>query len=314
MPHLLRFDRVRLVPNIEYAAFNHLYTLLFWFSLPKALYFSDFFDIMSIMEQYMEPEAAMKRKYRALFCLKILLYIFTLSLLIWKLSAKEWDHAGLCLLSLALYSLPALIARIFHAALPPLLEGICICFAAAANLGGELLSLYLSVPLWDSALHFLWGILAAVIGYAMPDLLGRREGISQSLPRAAAVLMAASFAMLTAVLWEFVEYAVDLWMHTDMQKDSWVYCISSVLLQEEGMNKAVTEEIESVILNGKPLPAYLDIGLHDTIHDMLWTFAGAIVGSALVLSDKSDRFPARLLHALKPTPNSTLHKDGSTGK
>ena len=262
----------------------------------------------------MEPEAAMKRKCKVLFCLKILLYIFTLSLLVWKLSEKEWDHVGLCLLSLALYSLPALLARVFHAALPPMLEGICICFAAAANLGGEVLSLYLSVPLWDSALHFIWGVLAAVIGYAMPDLLGRREGFSRALPRAAAAVLAASFAMLTAVLWEFVEYAVDLWMHTDMQKDSWVYSIHSVLLQGEGLNKPVSEEIESVLLNGKPLPAYLDIGLHDTIRDMLWTFAGAIVGSALVLAENSGRFPARLLNCLKPTPNPMLHKDGSTRK
>ena len=113
---------------------------------------------------------------------------------------------------------------------------------------------------------------------------------------------------------DFVEYAVDLWIHTDMQKDSWVYRIHSVLLQAEGLNKPVSEEIESVILNGKLLPAYLDIGLHDTIHDMLWTFVGAVVGSALVLSDKSDRFPARLLHCLKPTPKHTLHKDGSIRK
>ena len=252
----------------------------------------------------------MKRKSKALICLRILLYIFTLSLLVWKLSIGEWTYVGLCLLSLALYSLPAVLGHLFRAVLPPLLVGIAICFAAAANLGGEVLGLYLRIPMWDSALHFIWGILAAVIGYSMPDLLGKRDGISRSLPKAAAVLLSVSFAMLTAVLWEFVEYAVDLWMHTDMQKDSWIYSIHSLLLQTDGTNHALSEEIQSVILNGKPLPGYLDIGLSDTMHDMLWTFAGSIPGAALILADERSGLPARLLSCLKPKPDYLRQKDG----
>ncbi len=254
----------------------------------------------------------MGNKSKILLGIKIALYALTLALLILSLADGKWGHAGLCALSLALYFLPALVGVVFHARIPALLEGICICFAAAANLGGEVLGLYIHTPAWDAGLHFLWGILAAVIGYAMPDLLGRREGISGSLPRSAAVVISVSFAMLIAVLWEFTEFFVDLWFQTDMQKDSWIYCISSVMREPDGLNIAVTEEINSVIVNGETWPAYLDIGLRDTMSDLLWTFAGSIPGAALVLTERGDSGPSPLLTSLLPRPKPK--KDGNTKK
>lgn len=251
---------------------------------------------------------------QALVLLLILLHGGTLALLIRSLAAEQWGHVGLCALCLALYSLPALLGLVFHASLPPLLYGIAACFAAAANLGGEVFGFYLQLSFWDSALHFIWGILAAVIGYSMPDLLGRREGISRAMPKAAAVLLSVSFAMLVAVLWEFVEFAVDLWFHTDMQKDSWLSSVYSVLLQPEGLNQALKVDISSVIVNGNPWPAFLDVGLRDTMLDLLWTFAGAVPGAALVLTDYRKSGRARLLGTLLPRPIPYETKDGTKRK
>lgn len=248
---------------------------------------------------------------RALVILLVLLHGFTLALLILKSSAGQWGHAALCILCLALYSLPALLGLVFRASLPPLLYGIAACFAAAANLGGEVFGLYLQLPFWDASLHFLWGLLAAVIGYSMPDLLGRREGVSRSMPKAAAVLLSVSFAMLIAVLWEFVEFAVDLWFHTDMQKDCWINCVYSVLLQPDGLNQAQKVEFAGVLVNGDPWPAFLDVGLRDTMSDLLWTFAGTIPGAALVLTDYRGSGSSRILRSLLPKPKPNKAKDGA---
>lgn len=248
---------------------------------------------------------------KALIILLILLHVFTLVLLVRKLADGQWGHAGLCLLCLALYSLPALLGFIFRAYLPPLLYGISACFAAAANLGGEVFGFYIRFPVWDSCLHLIWGILAAVIGYSMPDLLGHREGISRAMQKAAAVLFSVSFAMLIAVLWEFIEFAVDLWFHTDMQKDSWITAIHSVLLQPDGLNQAQHMEITGVIVNGEPWTAYLDVGLRDTMFDLLWTFSGAVPGSLLVLTDRRGPGGSRILRSLLPRPYVNLSKDGA---
>ena len=251
---------------------------------------------------------------RALIFLLILLHGITLAFLVRSLVAGRWGHVGLCVLCITLYSLPALLGLVFRASIPPLLYGIAACFAAAANLGGEVSGFYLRLPFWDSALHFIWGVLAAVIGYSMPDLLSRKEGVSRALPKAAAVLLSVSFSMLIAVFWEFVEFAVDLWFHTDMQKDCWIYSIYSVFLQPEGLNQAQQVDISNVIVNGESWPAYLDIGLRDTMFDLLWTFIGAIPGAALVLTDFRRTGRSRILGSLLPRPKLNETKDGAKAK
>ena len=117
--------------------------------------------------------------------------------------------------------------------------------------------------------------------------------------------------MLIAVLWEFIEFAVDLWFHTDMQKDSWITAIHSVLLQPDGLNQAQHMEITGVIVNGEPWTAYLDVGLRDTMFDLLWTFSGAVPGSLLVLTDRRGPGGSRILRSLLPRPYVNLSKDGA---
>jgi hypothetical protein len=250
-----------------------------------------------------------RRESAALTGLIVFLHAITLILLILQILRGQWSHAGLCALSLALYSLPRLLGALFRAEIPPLLEGIALCFAAAANLGGEMQALYLRLPFWDSALHILWGFLAAAIGYAMPDLLERREGVSRSLPSAAGALLALSFAMLTAVLWEFFEYGMDALFGMDMQKDRWIGTVASVLLEPEGMNRAVRTEIESVLVNGEAWPAFLDIGLQDTMQDLQWTFGGALAAAILLLLKRDGRLPLPL-RLLVPRPRKIMEKDG----
>ena len=86
--------------------------------------------------------------------------------------------------------------------------------------------------------------------------------------------------MTVGVLWEFFEYGMDRFTHTDMQKDTVIHSISTVELDETRSNKAVTiDGITSVVINGQELGlgGYLDIGLQDTMEDMMVNFVGAVV-------------------------------------
>ena len=70
----------------------------------------------------------------------------------------------------------------------------------------------------------------------------------------------------------------------DMQKDTVIHAIRSVNLDPEGRNVPyVIDGITSAAVNGKELGlgGYLDIGLIDTMQDLLVTFAGSLVFSVL---------------------------------
>ena len=97
--------------------------------------------------------------------------------------------------------------------------------------------------------------------------------------------------MTIGVLWEFFEYGADQIFKYDMQKDKIVQSISTVTLEPEGKNKPVVidnidktviystkdgETIETVIDGG-----YLDLGIMDTMQDLIVNFIGAAVFSVI---------------------------------
>ena len=90
--------------------------------------------------------------------------------------------------------------------------------------------------------------------------------------------------MTIGVMWEFFEYSMDVFLGVDMQKDTIVNSISTIMLDPAGGTKVVRiKDINEVIINGKELGlgGYLDIGLHDTMHDLFVNFIGAVVFSII---------------------------------
>lgn len=81
-------------------------------------------------------------------------------------------------------------------------------------------------------------------------------------------------------IWEFFEFGADYFFHLDMQKDTVITQISSVMLDLSGGNKVVTiSDILDVSVNGRSLGmgGYIDIGLYDTMGDLFVNFIGAAV-------------------------------------
>ena len=95
------------------------------------------------------------------------------------------------------------------------------------------------------------------------------------------------WAAVSAV-WEFAEFGADQFLGLDMQSDWVIDSIRSYSIGE-GVGVAGTiEHIYSVVINGEILPisGYLDIGLMDTMLDMLLESLGAAAVAALYLIDK----------------------------
>ena len=110
--------------------------------------------------------------------------------------------------------------------------------------------------------------------------------------------------MTVGVLWEFFEFGMDRLFHMDMQKDTVVQSITSVMLDPTNSNIPVTiDGIHSVAVNGQDLgfDGYLDIGLYDTMGDLFVNFIGAVVFSTIGYFYIKQRGKGKLAKAFIPT-------------
>ncbi len=139
-------------------------------------------------------------------------------------------------------------------------------------------------PFWDTVLHTLNGFLAAAIGFSLVDLLNRSERTVFHLSPLFTAIVAFCFSMTIGVVWEFFEFGMDQILGFDMQKDTVVSTITSVMLNAQGRNVPVKiDQIQEVMVNGQALGlgGYLDIGLIDTMEDLFVNFIGAAVFSVI---------------------------------
>ena len=205
------------------------------------------------------------------------------------------------------FVLPPFVETTFSIELPSALEVIILFFIFAAEILGELADYYVRYPLWDTMLHTTTGFLAAAVGLSLIEILNKSDRFKIRLSPLFVALVSFCFSMTIGVLWEFFEFGMDLFFHTDMQKDSVVTVISSVLLNPDGVNSPVIiDGIRETAVDGSALPinGYLDIGLIDTMKDLFVNFIGAVVfsifGFFYAKSEGSNK-SARVVERLKLT-------------
>jgi len=178
-----------------------------------------------------------------------------------------------CLLALLLFFLPSILERRFRIELPNVLENLVLLFIFSSLLLGEIYGYYSRVPYWDKLLHTSSGFLTAAIGFSLIELLNEHETIALKLSPLFVAVFAFCFSMTVGVLWEFFEYGCDLLLGADMQKDRLVKAFTSTLL---GGERVV---VDSVSVNGIAWEGYIDIGLIDTMEDLIVNALGALVFS-----------------------------------
>ncbi len=224
------------------------------------------------------------KKNKATFAVYVVLRAFVVTSLVISLVRGELESAFVCALSLILFLVPAFLEKNLGIDLPGALEIIILLFIFAAEILGELNAYYVRVPFWDTMLHTVNGFLCAAVGFALIDILNRNDKFKFKLSPLYVAIVAFCFSMTIGVLWEFFEYAMDTFFGMDMQKDVIVHHITSVTLDPTKTNTTVTVgDINEVIINGQELGlnGYLDIGLHDTMKDLLVNFIGAVIFSVI---------------------------------
>ena len=251
--------------------------------------------------------AEIKRK-PAVAAVYFILRLIVLITLVSSAMRGEYESAFICLLVLFLFLLPMFVQKNFGIELPSTLEIIILVFIFASEILGELACFFINVPNWDSILHTTTGFLCAAFGFALIDILNRNGKIKFQLSPIYVALVAFCFSMTIGVLWEFFEFGVDRLFHMDMQKDTIVHTISSVMLDPTNKNIPITiDNITSVAVNGQDLGfnGYLDIGLYDTMEDLFVNFIGALTFSVFGYFYIKHRGKGRIAKAFIPTITET---------
>ena len=252
-------------------------------------------------------KAVIKRQ-PAVFTVYMVLRLIVLATLVSSILRGEYESAFICLLVLALFMLPFFIQQNFGIELPSTLEIIILLFIFAAEILGELKCYFITFSHWDSMLHTTTGFLCAATGFALIDILNRNSRIKFQLSPIYVALAAFCFSMTVGVLWEFFEFGMDRLFLMDMQKDTVVQSITSVMLDPTNSNIPVTiDGITSVAVNGQDLgfDGYLDIGLYDTMKDLFVNFVGAVVFSTIGYFYIKRRGQGKLAKAFIPTITET---------
>ena len=216
----------------------------------------------------------------------LVLRVLVILTLISQFLNGNFENVFFCVLSLVLFVMPTILERQLKIDLPNVLEIVILLFIFSAWILGEVQTYYTIFPYWDTILHTLNGFLCAAIGFSLVDLLNRHERVSLSMSPLFMAIVAFCFSMTVGVLWEFFECAMDQIFQQDMQKDTIVHAISSVMLDPTDSQRAqairgLTDVI--VVAGGEEislgLGGYLDIGLLDTMEDLLVNFIGAVTFS-----------------------------------
>lgn len=240
----------------------------------------------------MEKEKSTKIRKRRDVTVYVVLRALVIFTLVMQVIHGNFENVFFCILTLVLLLLPIIIDHKLNIKLPTLLESIIFIFIFAAEILGEVYNFYGYISNWDTILHIVNGFLCAAIGFSLVDILNQSPIVHEKLSPFFVALVAFCVSMTIGVLWEFVEFGMDVFTKTDMQKDTYVSNISSVSLNEENKNKAVIlkdiekTEIYSIDSDGNEIVTtieggYLDIGLIDTMEDLFVNFIGAVIFSII---------------------------------
>lgn len=239
-------------------------------------------------------EKKFRKRYRALidhmkqdkvpFVIYVILRLLVVITMITQFFNGNYENVFLCVLTLILFTLPAIFEINFKVELPNAMEVVILLFIFSAEILGEIQEFYIVFPFWDDLLHTINGFLAAAIGFSMIDFFNRSKRLTFHLSPFFVAMFAFCFSMTIGVLWEFFEFFVDTVFRFDMQKDTILSSISTVKLDPTGGNNPVViNNITDMSINGESLGlgGYLDIGLYDTMKDLIVNCVGAIIFSVI---------------------------------
>ncbi len=161
------------------------------------------------------------------------------------------------------------------------LQILIYIFLLLAQLGGVLLNLYDTSNYYDDVIHTLSSFLMAALSLTILNKLTKEPN------KKLKIIFAISLSLSIAAIWEITEFTIDRVLNKDMQKDTIITTITSSLLSED--NKLEKKEITSLYVNNidyiEKYGGYIDIGLYDTMEDIICALLGSILYIIRILKE-----------------------------
>lgn len=227
------------------------------------------------------------REDKKAFFVYAVLSLAVLAVIVRSAIEGRWENVFTGALAQTLLLIPPFIEKSFRVKLPTTLEIIAYAFVFCAEILGEIGNFYQLIPFWDVILHTLNGFMFAAFGFCLVDIFNKSRRFRFQLSPLFLAIVAFCFSMTVGALWELFEYGADTLLHTDMQKDAVVETLDTVSI-ENGLGEKVThiEEIEKTLIVTKSgeiieVEGYLDVGIADTMEDLLVNLVGALMFSVI---------------------------------
>lgn len=158
--------------------------------------------------------------------------------------------------------------------IPYKLQLLIYIFIIGTEVLGEIHNLYNKVWYYDDIMHTLNSFIVASLSIYILNKITKDNN------KKLVVVFSFILPMAVAAIWEITEFTIDNVFNKDMQKDTIVTSITSTLFSQD-KNKAVKKEINSLYINNidfiQEYGGYIDIGLYDTMEDMLCALLGALL-------------------------------------
>lgn len=198
----------------------------------------------------------------------IILKVVVILNLLYCLINREWTATFVCLLTIIFLFISDFIKR--KLCYGNIFGLLIYLFLILSLVGGEVYYLYIRISFFDIIMHILSSFI--ISGLTLYLIKYYKCSICNKL----IVLFIFSVAMMTSVMWELTEFSVDRVFNIDMQKDTIINEVNSVMLTSDG--KGVGHiKVDSMRLGNTVFDGYLDIGLYDTMYDVVCAGVGSIM-------------------------------------
>ncbi len=226
-------------------------------------------------------------------CFMIMLFIFmtfAFSSMIYFAIIKQIRNMLLALVC-TLLAIPVFIIGeyVLKLEIVPFIELLLLILITGGVLLGPCYDWYFKFTWWDDFLHGLSGTIFMCFGVAIMEKVSQRDFKDNT---ATCLTGGFFFCLGILFLWEMFEYFGTTFLHLDMQEDCLIYSFDSFFLAGshnevmsiDGITKTIIYygDNQSIVLDG-----YLDIGLYDTLNDLLIGMLGAIAGVVVLAINKA---------------------------